>query len=971
MKEDTLDPGLSRRGFLELLGFSLAAAGCERSPVREAIPFVVASEQAMPGEALWYATTCAACPAACALWVKTRDGRPIKVEGHPDSELTRGGTCAVGQASVLGLYDQARLSGPLWHGEPASWSDVDDQVSKRLRAVAAAGHEIALVTGSHTGPAGRRLIAEWNDHFPRSRHVSYDPVSAAAIRRANGAAYGEPVVPHYRFDRARVVVGLDADFLGTWLSPVEFIRGYADGRRLDHRSAHGERRLVWHAQFESRLSLTGAKADLRVGVNASDLGSLALALYDALALRAGWPAIFEDAPATAWRLEDTADKLWRGRRSALVVSGSNDPDLQLVVAAINDLLGNVGHTVDLDRPSAQRQGDERALAELVDDMRQGRIHALVLWGVNPAYDTPLGDAFLDALEQVPLSVSMADRLDETAVRVHAVCPAPHPLESWNDAEPVAGSRSLAQPTLESLFDTRAAQTSLLRWIGREEDWHTYLRDVWRREVFPTQTRLADFERFWERCVHDGVVPAGDAVPPATRRFVAELEPAAAALRRSAAAAAEARRQGRFDLVLYEKNGLGDGRQANNPWLQELPDPISRVAWGNYAALAPKKADQLGLNDGDVVRLEAGGRAIELPVLRQVGQAPETVAVALGYGRRRAGKAADGVGTDAYPLVGLAGGLFRYSVAGVTLFPAGRREELALVQRHGSQEGRPIVKETTLASWRENPASGNEDRPEPLSLWPRRGATHHRWGMTIDLDACVGCSACVVACQAENNVPVVGPEETARGRGMHWIRVDRYYAGSAETPDVVFQPMMCQHCADAPCESVCPVLATVHSSDGLNQQVYNRCIGTRYCANNCPYKVRRFNWFNYARNTRFDYHMNDELGTLVLNPDVVVRSRGVMEKCSMCIQRIQAGKLRAALEERPLADGDIATACQQACPAEAITFGDLDDGVSRVARQAEDPRFYHVLEELNTRPNVGYLTLVRNREASLEPSEEKA
>ncbi|HEV8581598.1 MAG TPA: 4Fe-4S dicluster domain-containing protein [Thermoanaerobaculia bacterium] len=956
---DREDSGQSRRDFLKLMGFSVGAAAlasCTPIPERQAVPLLSQPEGLLPGVESWYATTCGGCPAGCGLLAKDRDGRPIKVEGNPRSPISRGATCAVGQATVLSLYDDQRLRGPRLHGRPATWEEVDAFVDERLAAIAARGGALALLTGTIISPSSRALIAAFLHRFPNARHVVHDAVSLAALREANRRSFGRPVLPRFRFDRARVIVGLEADFLGTWLSPVELARAWADGRRLEKPAE-----MARHYQFEGGLSLTGSNADRRTGVLPSQLGLVALALLERVARRAGTPVpAAADLPCDAALLDAAANDLWRHRGESLVVCGVNDPAVQVVVNRLNFLLGNVGRTLDLTHPSWQRQGDDAAVAELMAGMERGEIHGLLLWGVNPAYDHPQAERFVRALGNVPFKVSFAERVDETAMHADAVCPDHHELESWGDAEPVAGALSLRQPAIAPLFDTRAAAASLLRWLGGPGDVYAWLREHWRREIFPRQSRWARFDDFWDHSLQDGVceLPAEDDVgeEPVDR---ADLQAAAAEILASHREALAARRESGYEIRFYEKVGLRDGRHANNPWLQELPDPVTRITWGNYACVSPLLAADLGLVEGDVVILRSGGRALELPVHLQPGQPRQAISVALGYGRTRAGKVGDGVGGNAFPLMPFRNGFVRGHAIGVRLEKTGRREKLAAVQLHDSMEGRPIVREASLDEIRRDPAAGNEERPPLLSLWEERPREGHFWGMAIDLNACLGCGACVVACQAENNVAVVGRDEVRRGREMHWIRIDRYHSGEVDEPRTVYQPMMCQHCGNAPCETVCPVLATVHSSDGLNQQVYNRCVGTRYCANNCPYKVRRFNWFDYADNDRFDYNMNSDLGRMVLNPDVVVRSRGVMEKCSLCVQRIQAGKLAAEVAGSPPADGDIRTACQQACPSRAIVFGDLNDPGSEVSRRQGSPRFYRLLEELNTRPVVGYLTRVRN------------
>ncbi|PYR10020.1 MAG: hypothetical protein DMF99_13330 [Acidobacteria bacterium] len=944
----------SRRDFLARLGFALAAsavASCSRAPVQKAIPFLNKPEEVTPGVASWYATTCAGCAAACPLLVKTRDGRPIKIEGNAESVRFGGGTCAAGQATVLSLYDPNRLRGPLWHGEPASWSEIDARVKPQVAAASRRG--IVLLSGTIVSPSTRALIAEWSARFPRFRHVVYDAVSFSALREATHACFGVAAVPHYRFDRAKTVVGIEADFLGTWLSPVEFTRQYAD-RRREGLSSGG----VQHHQFESGVSLTGSNADRRVAIAASEQGAVALALLHRIAADA---RVAEPLPRVEVAIDDraidrAADDLWRDRGQSLVVCGSDDPSTQVVVHAINTLLGNIGVTVDLDAPSLQRQGDDAAVEELIESMNRGDVQVLMTYGVNPLYDFPDAERFARGMESVALSISFADRADETANASHAVCPDHHFLEAWGDAEPIAGSFSLAQPTVAPLFDTRAAQDSLLEWLGKPPDFYSYVREFWRRELFPRQDRSRTFDEFWDRALHDGVYD--DSAPRVERRYaLAEgWRAAAGAIAADHQRAVSARGPDRYELRLHETVAIRDGRHANNPWLQELPDPVTKLTWGNSIAIAPSVARSIGVATGDVVRVVAGDRSCELPAYVQPGQSPSTVSIALGYGRDGAGKVGNGIGANAFPFVSASAARRAYLRTGVALQRTGRHRELALTQTHHSIEGRSIIRSITLD---ELLNERSEPAPERPSLWPEREGGEHRWGMAVDLNTCTGCSACVTACQAENNVPVVGPDEVTRSREMHWIRIDRYYDGADDDPGVSFQPMMCQHCQNAPCETVCPVLATVHSSDGINQQIYNRCIGTRYCENNCPYKVRRFNWFQYAGNDRFDFTMNDPLERMVLNPDVVVRSRGVMEKCSLCVQRIQAEKLSAKQEGRTLEDGRIKTACQQACPASAIVFGDLNDPNSEVARLRRSRRHYHVLDELGTRPNVGYLMRVKN------------
>jgi molybdopterin-containing oxidoreductase family iron-sulfur binding subunit len=944
--------GTTRRDFLTLMGFTFAAAGLSgcRAPVQNAIPLLVGSDQIVPGVSNWYATTCRGCASSCSLLVKQRDGRPIKIEGNAESQIFGGGTCATGQATVLSLYDDERLRGPLWHGEPAKWEEIDQRIAASLHDAVDRKREIVLLSGTITSPSTRAIIGEWQRRYLNFRHVEYDAISLSAMRTANGQSFGRAAVPHYAFDKARVIVGLEADFLGTWLSPVEFARQHAANRKPE-----GTPSL--HIQFESGMSVTGSNADLRVAVAPSQMGPVAVALLRRVAHKAGLSEIRPDRdPIDSRKLDAVAAELWKHRGESLVVAGTNDILLQVVVNTLNAALGNIGKTIDLAQPSLQRGGDDAAMAGLIERMHSGDVHTLFMLDVNPAYDYHQPERFLSGLEKVALSISFSDRRDETSSHAHAVCPDHHFLEAWGDAEPVESHFSLAQPLIAPLFGTRAAQESLLKWLGHEPDYYAYLREFWHKSIFPRQHEVRDFQTFWERSLQDGVV----ALPPTTAALVPKFHGNAKAAvdsilesQRNPPSSGDC-----YELHLYESVALRDGRHANNPWLQELPDPISKTTWGNFAAVAPGMATKLNMKDGDVLRLKTEIGQIELPVFIQPGQELHTISVAMGYGRRLVGRAGQNVGVNVYPLVGAESGHRVYSTNNVQIEKTGRTEKLASTQTHFSMEGRPIVLETSLAELHSGSEAAGESEAQP-TLWAERLHGEHSWGLAIDMNSCTGCSACVVACQAENNVPVVGKDQIERTRIMHWIRIDRYYSGTEDNPVSVHQPMMCQHCQNAPCETVCPVLATSTSSEGLNQQVYNRCIGTRYCANNCPYKVRRFNWYNYTENPQFDFNMESPLGRMVLNPDVAVRSRGVMEKCSMCVQRIQLAKNIALQGKRELADGEIQTACQQACPTQAIVFGNLNDPNSRVSQMQRSRRHYQVLDDLGTRPNVGYLKKVRN------------
>ncbi len=976
------EAGVGRREFLQLAGFALGAAaltGCSRGLEHRAIPYLVRPEEITPGRSYWYASVCGACPAACGILTKNRDGRPIKLEGNPQHPVSRGGLCAVGQASVLALYDSQRLRHPLVDGRDSAWQEVDRQVMQRLESIRAGGGRVRVLTDSTAGPAEREQIASFLSGFRDGRHVTYDPLSMSAIADAHLQTHGARTQPRYGFEDAQVIAAFGADFLGTWISPVEYTAGYHAGRRLDPDGAP----FSYHVQLESRMSLTGSNADHRVALPAGSLPLILAHLAGALAQLRGSRVPWRSLPACPIDVAEIAalaQRLWSAPRGrTLVVCGVNERGAQKLTNYANHLLGNYGTTVDLEGASLQRRGDDAELRRLLDELQAGAVDALFVRGVNPVYDLPAGEETAAALDKVPLVVSFASRQDETARHAHFVCPEPHFLESWGDSEPVNGVAALRQPAIRPLGSVRPLLESLASWSGRPAGARDLVRASWRKNIYPRRQSGSSFESFWDRALHDGHVslrrsatkhssfalsavqaPSGWSVPPGGEQL----------------------------LEVYPSLGLLDGRHAHNAWLQELPDPVAKTVWDNFVSVSSSVAGGLGISSGDVVRITAAGdgTVLELPALVQPGQDPRSVAIALGYGREGTDRFAkvgpqwwegkptvkEGhlVGVHAAPLLAWDGSSLVYSGRRVRLERTGRRHQLATTQMHhslelpehlagGERRRGHIVQETTLAAWRADPGSGARGRHgELVTLYEDHPKSPHHWGLAIDLTACTGCSGCVVACQAENNIPVVGKDEVARAREMHWMRIDRYYSGEDPEVDVVHMPMLCQHCDNAPCENVCPVQATAQSAEGLNQQIYNRCVGTRYCANNCPYKVRRFNWFNYPR--------EDRLQNLSLNPDVTVRSRGVMEKCSLCVQRIVDGKAEAKRAGRPVQDGDIQPACVQSCPAKAIVFGDMKDPDSKLSKKKHDPRHYVALEELGIKPGVGYLTLVRNREETGGP-----
>ncbi len=1037
-KEEVLETTSNRRDFLKYLGFGLGAAtvaaGCE-IPVRHAMPYVTKPDSIVPGVATYYASSFVQAGDYCPVLVKTREGRPIKIEGNTLSSVTKGGTSARAQASVLSLYDVDRNQAPRTiaegkFGEKSTWAEIDAAIKSAL----AKASNVRIVSNTIISPTTKKAIADFAASSGRNvQHVMYDPISSSAILDANEAAFGQRVIPDYHFDKASVIVSFGADFLNTWISPIEYAADYAEKRKIKNiKKAKDE--MSRHIQVESFMSMTGSNADDRIIIKPSEQGAAIAALASALGV-GGAVAGLNDKAAAA--IKAVANELKAARGKSLVISGSNNVAEQQLVNAINNALGNYGNTLDFGHVSYLRQGSDKAITNLVSEMNSGRVGAVIfLDDCNPAYDLPASLGFAEALAKVQTKISCAINFNDTAALCDYSTPRSHYLESWGDAEPKRGIYSLIQPTIAPLFDTRQAEVSLLKWAGtpgtdEEMFLYNYIKQNWMNGVFASQSSFNRPQSFWDNALHDGVIETGVAKNAGAYAGSASTsginKPSNAAL----------------EVQLYE-DVIGNGVYANNPWLQEMPDPVTRCAWGNYLQV-PIKWDgnrswegYQGLNDNeiygeaDIVKLTANGASANFTVARNFGLKEDTMAVSLGYGRDVVGKAGQGIGTNVFPWVGVdANGNFKYYTEAEYNGKVGEDGAVACVQYHhtigledtetgeyldetasttvrkgfqGALTKRVVIRRSNAKDLETfvygkhhgddhgggHHGSMNPFNPDYMGLVGER--EHHQklnaytlypghedilnqghlWGMHVDLNACTGCAACTVACMAENNVPVVGKKEIGRHHEMAWLRIDRYFYGDYENPNVVYQPMMCQHCDNAPCENVCPVAATPHSSEGLNQMTYNRCIGTRYCANNCPYKVRRFNWLDYTTADLFAANepgLNgtsevpygaDNLTRMVLNPDVTVRSRGVIEKCSFCVQRIQEGKLTAKREGRRLKDADVRTACQTACPTGAITFGDRNDPNSELSKKFNLDLNYIALEQTNVRSSVQYTAKVVNK-----------
>lgn len=1005
----------SRRDFLKLLGFGLGAATVAASceiPIKKAIPYVTKPDEIVPGVANYFASSFANGGDYCAVLVKTREGRPIKIEGNTLSNVTGGGTSARAQAVVLSLYDTRRIKqgGMIDNGvvKPLSWSDLDSKIKGQLQL----GGQVRIISNTNMSPTAKKALGEFQAKYPNSRVITYDPVSSAALLAANQQSFGIRAVPNYHFDQAEVIVSFGADFLGTWISPVEYARDYAKNRTI--RNPKGAR-MSRHYQVESHMSLTGSNADNRILVKPSEQGAAIVALYNALTGNSGGPKLNDKAAAA---IQKVAADLKNAQGKSLVVSGSNNIMEQMFVNKINEVLGNLNNTVDFTRASNQRQGDERDMARLIAEMNSGQVSVVIVWGANPAYELPNAAEFKTAFAKVNTRVSFSGILDETALLCNYSAPTHHLLESWGDVEPKAGQYSLIQPTIAPLFNTRQAELSLLEWadspnLNRQDDqpYYQYLKSHWASDLFAKQTQYGTPTAFWDMSLHDGVFEAPAVEQSVSFSTAVSLNPDGVTQPASS----------ELEISFYETVNIGGGQYAHNPWLQEMPDPVTRTVWGNYLNI-PVEWDGINningwkdLNDGDNVEVEVNGQKLVCTVVRNFGQMPGSVSIALGHGRT-AGGCGVGYGVDVNPWLPIDGGLIQYYAKDAKLTKTGSVDKhFACVQHHhtmgvqamGKEEGKVINADEKSLGWKGFQGSLTDrsiifhanlnELPKLVSeleefheeshhlnsqtLYPDRTDVYTagvHWGMFVDLNACIGCGACQVACVSENNVPVVGKKEVHRHHEMTWLRIDRYFYGDIENPKVVYQPMMCQHCENAPCENVCPVNATNHSMEGFNQMAYNRCIGTRYCANNCPFKVRRFNWLDYTTadvwpaNEERVFHAEgddkpfyaDNLTRMVLNPDVTVRSRGVIEKCSFCIQRVQEGKLTAKQEGRAILDNDVRSACQTACPTGAIVFGNVNNPDSEVSKLKKGALAYQVLEEINVRPNVEYSAKVRNANEEL-------
>jgi len=944
---------LTRRKFLTLMGASIALAGLAgcRKPVEKIVPYVKAAEDIIPGIPKYYATTMPLGLSACGLLVESHEGRPTKIEGNALHPSTLGKSNVFLQAAILGLYDPDRSKDIVFEGNKKDWSDFVDYWRERFSSFRDnKGKGLAVLSESFASPTMFRLRAQFLRAFPEARWYAYEPVSDEQIYQGMELAAGKPLQPIVHYEKAKIICALDSDFLFNESENITANKEFAAGRRVLKETDEMNRLYV----VESCFTVSGGMADHRLRLPASRVMDFALELAFELK-RQGLAIDFpldnaqESVAPKKW-IKALTEDLLAHKGHSLIVAGRKQPALlHALVFSINAALGNSGQTVTYHDPLDRVLPSTSALVELTKTLQNGEVDTLFLMGGNPVYNAPADLEFAKVLKKAQRIIHLSPYRDETSQLAHWHLPMAHFLESWSDARSLDGTLSVIQPLIEPLFGGKnPIEVLQLLATGEETSAYESVRLTWQ-----TFLKKGTFEEQWRRLLHDGLLSdsAAGAINPrfnsANVKTYLEKNPFSKIKTD----------MDHLEIVFQPSGAVFDGRFANNGWLQEMPDPVTKLAWDNTAIISPKTAKALRVSNGDLLNIEYLGRTLEIPAFVLPGHADEALTITLGYGRTVSGRIGNRIGFNAYRL---RTSEQPYINVGARLSKTGKKYPLANLQDHGSMEGRPLVREATIDQYREHPTFARDmvKHPPLKSLWEEHSYDEgYQWGMTIDLNACSGCMACVIACQSENNIPIVGKEEVARGREMHWIRLDRYFNGDPFDPEMVHQPVACQHCENAPCEQVCPVAATVHDEEGLNVMTYNRCIGTRYCANNCPYKVRRFNFFNFTK----DY---PEVLKMAQNPDVTVRSRGVMEKCTYCTQRINEAKIKAKNADRVLVDGEVVSACQQSCPADAIVFGNINDPQSEVTRMKAINRDYTMLGELNVKTRTTYLAKLRNPNPAL-------
>jgi len=953
--------GISRRKFIALLSASaaFAATACtDYQDKGEIIPYNNRPEGMLPGKANYYASTT---DEGAGILVKTREGRPIKIDGNPDHPVNSGKITAIDQSRILNLYDPERLAYPKSGGLKSSWMHIDEKIKTALAKAAEENKEIALVSHPVNSPSLKRLLQEFADKYPGFRHYTYEFIGNKNRLQSFKESYNLDIIPAIKFDQAKVILSVDSDFIGKEANSMEYSRLFANAKNI----VDGENVCRLYVA-EAGMSLTGANADYRIKLRGDARLEFVKALYRELGGTGfGGPTlsgVTEKYSIDENKIKLLVKDLQANKGASIVYAGDTaSVDVHNVVNAINDLLGNTILYNFETGFAPVKYSSKDDLKNLIADMNSGKVEVVINLDSNPAFHLPEDSGFVEAFGKVPESISLVEAENETSKISKMVVPVNNLLESWGDIYARRSLYSLRQPVIAPLFDTRQKEAVLLKWLSGKEnfdpnDYKEYMSQTLKTKVYDVISSGLSFQNFWYKALHDGFVKINhrNVVMPSINKIqVSDWKG----------------NPGNYELVLSGSYFIGDGRFANNGWLQELPHPVTKVTWDNYAAISPATAKAINVNNNDLIKIDTGGRQLDLPVLVQPGVTEKTIAIELGYGRKTIGSVGKKVGFNANNLMSF-NTPEEMNISDVKLSKTDKTYEIVSTQEHHAIDDefvkdfhkiRGLIKEGTVEKYQKDPKL-IQKQGHKIALFNVSGEEHkyegNKWAMAIDLNKCTGCSVCVASCNVENNIPVVGKDQVEVGREMHWMRIDRYYSGTPEEPEVSIMPVLCQHCDNAPCENVCPVNATQHSPDGLNQMVYNRCVGTRYCANNCPYKVRRFNFYDFRDHFEDSYYDN-ELSNLVYNPEVTVRSRGVMEKCTFCVQKIMDAREEAIREGRKIRDGEITTACQQACPTEAIIFGDKNILDAKINKYREHDLSYHMLEETNVRPNVTYLAKLKN------------
>lgn len=967
---------ISRRKFLALVGASaaLAGAGCADYPDKgEIIPYNKKPEEVTLGKPNYYASTSTGCSHTCGVLVKTREGRPIKVDGNPDHPVSKGKICLKCQAEILNLYDPERLTDPLrkdgvGNFEKISWKKADEAV---LAALLFAGNkEIAIVAQSINSPSTLKVLNDFAAKFPSAKVYSYELFNEEVRNSAWQKCYGNGSFPLIKWNEAKIIVALESDFLGSEGNRVENAALYAQGKDLNKIKDFNRLYAV-----EGNLSLTGMNSDYRIPLRPHAQFDFVMCLISEMSKRLGVSSpinskysldeFAKQKNVSSRKLNALVSDLQKNRGKSIIHAGTTLPEeVHIAVNYLNEILGNtVLYRKDSSEVALLPKTQKSDWENLILRMNSGQVDTIIHFNSNPVFHLADDFGYEKALSKVSTVVSLTEKENESSAYANYVLPINHDFESWGDYKARTGFYSLQQPVIAPLYNSRQKEAILLNWITGKSDsynekvYHEYLMNRWKTDVYPTLNSALPFDRFWLGALHDGVVNVKENT---SANFTFNTS-ALAALSNYKVESSD------YSVILKNNYSIGDGRFADNGWLQELPHPVSKITWDNYAAVSFKTAKELNLKNNELIEIKVGNRKLTLPVFLQPGSADNTFTIELGYGRKKSGVVGNDVGFDASVLLSKENSGSPYLFLGKVSKVNGTHELVTAQEHHMFDKAltqdaaikRKVVREGTVEKYLKSPKFLKEESEIELhTVYPFIDYPNEKWGMSIDLNKCLGCGDCVIACTAENNVPIVGKEQVAKGREMQWMRIDRYYSGAAEDPSTSLQPMLCQHCDHAPCENVCPVVATTHSNDGLNQMAYNRCVGTRYCSNNCPYKVRRFNYFNYRDYFKDEYQESDSFN-LIYNPEVTIRSRGVMEKCTFCIQRIMDAREEAISKNVKLKGSDVRTACQDACPTTAIQFGDINDKESEFRKYRDHELGYYVLEELNIKPNVTYIAKLRN------------